>query len=658
MNKPKFLILLTLLLWNLNSWSQKWNTITKDQDTVKFKATQILVTKDTFFFSTMDTFAVLKKSEKYRIKINPYARSDVFFDSLQVKSYKNRITRELYQFIIKSTPIEVQDTSNFDKSESVFLKYKGLKIRNIRIIKVDVIEGSVHDTLVIAQSFLGKVANNVHLNTKDYVIYNNLTIKEGELVDPIKLADNERVLRNYPYIEDARIIIEQIPSDPSQVDLLILSKDKISMGVGSDFSGINNFKTYLYDKNFFGVGQEMRHYLIYRKGYDPQYGYAFRYKVNNILNTFISLRIDYENSWDRKYKGVSINKEFITQQTKYAGGISLYELADSREYQIKDSILLVPYKTINQDYWLGRAFFLNKNEGITLNSSFRFANANFLKRPYVSQDTNYFYHDRSLFLANFSLIQLKYYLSSRVYGFGVTEDIPYGCKFNILIGFEKDQFVNRPYIGGGISFGKHFKYPGYLLFNLEYGSYYSNGETQDRVLKFRLLNIGNLYHLSRYSLRPFFNIDFQSGRNMSDPDSKAVINGRWTSIVSGLKKEGLKGQEKLTLNFESVLFTPWYWLGFKFAMLSYIDLGWVSQQELLKKNPSFYGNVGVGVRIKNESWIFETITLGFAYFLSAPAGSSRMGFIFDGSDPRLFRNLNPGKPDIIRLDQSPELFLE
>jgi hypothetical protein len=92
-------------------------------------------------------------------------------------------------------------------------------------------------------------------------------------------------------------------------------------------------------------------------------------------------------------------------------------------------------------------------------------------------------------------------------------------------------------------------------------------------------------------------------------------------------------------------------------MLTYTDLGWVSNSVSIGKNMSFYGNIGAGVRIKNESWIFETITLGFAYFLRAPQGSDRIGFILDGSDPRLFRNLNPSKPDVVRMDQSPNLFL-
>ncbi len=658
MQTAKFLFFILLSVWNLQAWSQRWITVEKAKDTVRYSASHILLTRDTVYFSVDDSFAILKKGVKYRIRNNPYSKSELFYDSLQVKSYKNKVTRELYHTLIKSSPIEVQDTSNFDKSESVFIHYQGLKIRNIRLIKADVIEGSVYDTSVIAKSLLAKSANNFHIKSRNHVIYNNLTIHEGDLLDAIKLSDNERFLRSLSYIEDARIHILPVVNDSTQIDLLILTKDKFSIGIGFDYSGLNNFSSFLYDKNFFGFGHEMRNYLIYNNGYNPQYGYAFRYQLNNILNSFIATRFDYEDSWRRKYIGLSVNKEFLTQQTIYAGGINFYDISDYREYHLNDSVIHVSYKTLNQDYWIGRAFSITDNKATSFNISFRYANANFSRRPYVSADSNYFYHDKSLLLASFSIIKLNYYLSSLVYGFGVTEDIPYGYKMNILVGYERDQYMKRPYLGVGISLGKYYKYLGYLMFNFEYGSFYGNHYANDRVLKVRFFNIGNLHYMNRYSIRNFFDIDFQSGKNMSDPEFRAIINNRWSSIVSGLNKEGLKGEQKLTVNFESVLFTPWYLLGFKFAMLAYIDLGWVSQQQSLIKDGLFYGNIGIGARIKNESWVFETITLGIAWLVSAPEGSAQTGFIFDGSDPRQFRNLNPGKPNLVQMDQSPVLFLE
>ncbi len=657
MYSSKLLVLLLLLLVNLQAWSQKWIIVEKNVDSVNFTSNQILITVDTILFSVTDTFAVFKKGDKYRLKDNPYSKSETFYDSLQVKSFRNKITKELYNLVMRSKPVKVHDTSNFDKSETEYIQYKGFKIRNIRLKKVDVLEGSVTDTSEVAESFIGKSANDVHLNTRDYVIYNNLAINEGDLVDPVKLADNERILRNSPYLEDARIYILPLESDSNIVDLLIVTKDKFSVGIGLDYSGLNNFRLFLYDRNFLGVGHEMRHYLIYNSGYSPQVGYAFRYGVNNILNSFTSARFDYENSWDRNFIRIKVNKDFLTQQTKYGGGISLYQIADDRIYSNIDTSIIVNYKTFNQDYWIGRAFQVGPN-GTTFNTSIRFANANFKNRPIVTRDSNYFYRDQSIVLASFTLLMRKYYLSNLVFGFGVTEDIPYGYKFNFMFGFEKDQFLKRPYFSGSVAYGKHYKFPGYLLLNAEYGSFYGSDETQDRVVKFRILNIGNLHRFSRYSIRTFFDLNFQMGSNMSDPESKTAINGRWTSIVSGLNKEGLKGNQKTTVSFESVLFTPWYLLGFKFAMLTYVDLGWISQKEIFGQNTSLCASIGAGVRIKNESWIFETITLGFAYFIRAPEGSSRFGYILDSSDPRLFRDLNPGRPEIVIMDQSPTLFLD
>ena len=657
MLKYKILLFALFFFFQLQSWSQKWITVLKDKDSVNFASSQILHTKDSVFFSVNDTFIILKKGDKYRIRNNPYSASGNFYDSLQVRSYRNRVSREIYNLLMRSTPIEIQDTSNFNKSENVFLPYKGLKIKSIRLVGTDVIEGSVHDTLIEAKTFLGKSANNLHINSWEYIIFNNLTIREGDQIDPVKLADNERILREAPFIEDARIQVSPNPLDSSMADLIVITKDKFSIGIGFDYGGIDRSNIYLYDKNFFGTGHEMRHYLIYNAAFDPEYGYAFKYRINNVLHSFTSVSFEYENSWERKFRGISVNKIFLTKETKFAGGGSIYELADSREKKINDSVLIVPYKTFIQDYWIGRAFSLFNNKEVKFNSSIRFANANFSERPIVSEDTNFFYHDRSLVLGSFSLIKRNYYLSSLVFGFGVTEDIPYGYKIDFLMGYENDQFVKRPYFGGAISFGEYFKFPGYMMFNAEIGSFFINGTGYDQVLKLGFQNIGNLHHMNRYSIRNFFEIDFQSGKNMSDPESKAVINGKWSTIVSGLNKEGLKGTQKITAGFESILFTPWYLYGFKFAIPAYVNLGWVTKEENFRKNVIFYGNIGLGLRIKNESWVFETITIGFAWLLSAPTGSDNIGYILDGSDPRIFRNLNPDKPEIIRMDQSPNLFL-
>ncbi|MDF1548291.1 MAG: hypothetical protein P1P88_10750 [Bacteroidales bacterium] len=656
----KHLLLFSLTFLFLSGFSiskaQRWTVVKKNNDTISYTASQIVITKDTVYFSPKDTVVILTKHTRYRIRKNPIKRSDVFYDSLRVKSYRNKVTEELFRLVFKTAPIEVHDTSNFNRSEDVFIPNQGLIIKSISLKQIDIIEGSIHDTLVRAQSILAKGANELHMNTAKNIILNNLTFKKGDLVDANQLADNERILRRTPYLEDARIHVIPNKQDSTQADIVIYTKDEFSIGIGSDYNSVDNFKLTLYDKNFMGIGHDMRHSLIYRSGYEPQYGYGFRYSVNNISRSFISARIEYENSWDRRLKLIAFNKEFISPETKYAGGLALYDLTDNREYAENDSNWFVPYRAILQDYWIGRAFPLSDKDRTRINVSFRYTNSNFLNRPEVNQDSNFFYHDRNLYLAEFSIIKRNFYKSSLVMGFGITEDIPYGYVFKITTGFDRDEFFNRPYFGGGVAIAKHYKWPGYFLLDFSAGSFYSADSLQDGVVKIELLNIGNLHRFNRYSIRNFINIKFQYGINLTDPESKANLNNRWTSIASGLNKEGLKGTQKLSLNLESALFTPWYLLGFKFSLFTFSDMGWISPEKKLGKNLSYYASLGAGLRIKNESWIFETITLGFAYFVRAPEGSGRMGFLFNAADPRLFNNLNPDKPDVIRMDQSPGLF--
>lgn len=650
------LAVILFLLTAGQTWAQRWNRVVKDSDSLRFSSNQILVTVDSIYFTHTDTLVILKKGDRYRLRTNPYAKSTAFYDSLEVKSYRNRISRELYHLLVKSTPVEVQDTSQFYKGELAFQEYQGLKIRSIRIKRVDVIGGSVFDTLVTSRSLVVKAANKIHTGTRPKVISNYLTIREGEFIDAIQLADNERILRNSPYIEDARIYVNKTDSTVNFADLLILIKDRFSYGIGLDYSSFEKYSVHLYNKNFLGIGHEMRLHYLYNHSSETKSGYSFRYQVNNISNSRISARLDIENSWRRELKSISFHKEFLTWQTRYAGGISMYEMAGFREKSVEGVLVQTPYRTFNQDYWIGRAF--QQDQGKTINLNVRYARADFSERPVVTNDSNLFYRNRGILLAGFSFVNLNYYKGSLIYSFGITEDIPYGYKLQLIAGSEKNEFDKQFYIGTVLSLGKYAKFPGYMFFNSELGSFYNHGFTRDMVVKLKLINIGNLHRLGRYSIRIFTDIDFQSGENMSDPDSRAVINGHWNSIVSGLNREGLRGQRKLTLSFENALFTPWYVLGFKFSVFAGADFGWLWNTDNTGSRLSFYNSLGAGIKIKNESWVFETIKLGIAFLTSAPPGSGKWGMIFNGSDPAFLRSLNPGKPEVIRMDQEPVLFLD
>jgi hypothetical protein len=151
-------VIISLIAFSSQLWSQRWNIVENETEKISFPPSRILVTKNKIYFSSNDTFVILKKNSKYKLRKNPYYKSEVLYDSLRVKSDRNRITAELHNLFFKQAPIEVHDTSDFDKGEKIFEPFAGRTIRSIRIKQVDIIEGSIHDTLQVARSTIVKGA--------------------------------------------------------------------------------------------------------------------------------------------------------------------------------------------------------------------------------------------------------------------------------------------------------------------------------------------------------------------------------------------------------------------------------------------------------------------------------------------------------------------
>ena len=90
------------------------------------------------------------------------------------------------------------------------------------------------------------------------------------------------------------------------------------------------------------------------------------------------------------------------------------------------------------------------------------------------------------------------------------------------------------------------------------------------------------------------------------------INGEFG--LQNFFADSLGGNKRLNAGLETLVFTPWKFLGFNFAVFGYGELAWLAQykQALWDRTP-FYG-VGGGVRTRNENLVFGTIELRFIYY--------------------------------------------
>ena len=74
------------------------------------------------------------------------------------------------------------------------------------------------------------------------------------------------------------------------------------------------------------------------------------------------------------------------------------------------------------------------------------------------------------------------------------------------------------------------------------------------------------------------------------------------------------GTNRMILNTETVLFSPYHPLGFRIAFFGFADFGLIGYSPNIFKN-EFYTSLGIGVRLRNERLVFNTIQirLGIAF---------------------------------------------
>jgi len=613
-------------------------------DTLRVKKGELLLLPDTLFVAPNDTVLVIPSELKAKVRENPYSKSDRFYDSLREKSYRSKLTKQLYNLLIRSTSTELSDTLNVVKSEAPFLPYEGYEISSISLVKVDVLEGNVLDTTLYAETGIGKAVNALHVKTRDKVLFNSLLFKPGDKVRPFTLGDNERLLRELVFIEDARIqLIPRIDVD-SVVDAVVVVKDRFSIIVGGSFGSLDRFSLRLGERNFLGTGKEVTVEFLVEKAEVPSSGYQVRYLDPNIWGSFAQAEIIYSNFWEKEGIEVFSRREFITPQTKWAGGIEFGRTSTFKEdlVMMGDTIIRTPYTWDYQDFWGGWQFLLGgadgrKNIAITA----RFARKYFSDRPYVELDSNRFFYNSDLVLAGLTFSKRTFLKSSMILAFGITEDVPTGYIIEIIPGVDFGEFQTRPYLGMEFDGAKYFSW-GYNGLRVLLGGFFPDNQFEDGTFRVDYTYFSPLKNLRRSQVRQFFDFNYTTGL-ARDNDQKIS----YEDFIRGIRGDYLFGQHRLIGSLETVFFSKRFWYGFRLAPFLFADLGWLAPDRPLVRSENFDSALGAGISLRNESLLFVTIELRLAFYPSTPTGGDPIGFNFAVSEPRRFGTFRTAKPELV-----------
>lgn len=609
------------------------------RDTLHLKSSEILILSDSVFAPDHDTIIVVPKG-KYKVKNNPYKTSREFYDRLNAKSHQNKVTGSLFDllYVNPKTPSSQDPEKNSRSSSSAFEAYEGMIISKIRLRHVDVLEGSVNDTSRVASTGLAKIANTLHVNTWKRVIRNSLLISEGQTIDPYLLADNERILRRLPYVQDARIYVKSMDQG---TEVVIVVQDRIAWGNRADIDALQDFKFTLSNRNILGSGKFASAGWVYNTNYQPDHGFELRVGGQNIRNTITNWNINYTKIGEHSEWGGAVQKEFVAPEIKYGGGLDIRQINDSTVSLDGEEINNGAYQLNYQDFWLGRSFQLpSAFERKNLVIAARVLHRQFAEQPHVSADSNSLYYNRLLALTEISLSNQKYLKTNYINAIGISEDVPIGYRFSFITGRDFNEFFQQNYYGLHLFWAFYIKNFGYLLASQEVGAFdrdsLTNGAYASKINYF-----SPLFELGRFHLRNFAKLAYSQGVGQKPYRHISLRNK-----IKDINEAETVGNNTFTVGVESVLFTPWYFYGFRFAPFVHYNLGEIWDTRQVDKSSTSFRGFGGGMRIRNESLAFSTIELRCTHYHRGPLEESFL-FSVNATVPITFGEIFKYKPRMI-----------
>ncbi|MCM1150726.1 MAG: hypothetical protein NC209_01925 [Alistipes sp.] len=562
------------------------------------------------------------------------ARNDRLYDSIRQKTSRHAVPRLLYRWLfVRPRHDTTQNGRVLDESREL-ARYEGKTIGEIRIERDRVFDPD--------GNWFERTGNKVHALTRERVIRRDLLFRPGDRFDPRLLVRNKQLLRSRNYISKVAIDVRPDTLDTTRVDLVIRTRDSWTITVDGAARSEGRTMVALVDANILGTGNLLKLKTNFSRKDFSYGGNAVEYEIPNVLGTFYTAEFAAGRDFYDSALDLKLSKEFL-RPTDYEAGVR-YSNLKFKQYMIeRDTSLLV--KERNLDLWGGYSHLL-RPIGSSLFLTARYNYRRFLRRPDGVTATHHpALHDHDLLLFGAGLYREKFYTANMIYGFGSDEYLATGYKAEIVSGHAWGEFNDEIYLGLSYETGG-FRSIGYIMGGAAFGGYIDRrtGAWNRNAVDIDLRWFSNLFLLRRSRMRQFLMLNYTQGWNRGTGNDESI---RFTHRdgLQALDERAL-GTNRMVLDTETVVFTPWQPLGFRIAFFGFADFGLIGYAPNPFRN-DFFASLGGGIRIKNERLIFNTIQirLGVAFGKNGLAGSEY--FRLSNSTRLEQYRYRPSQPEVI-----------
>lgn len=609
---------------------------------MKFSYRHLLIL---FLFTCLVSQAQVKNSGNDSVKV---------YKKIEDYSKKSKFKKFVYRLLFKAHRSETKSQKNARRAFLVkksFDRNEGKIIRQITIETLDPFGYAVDNYKDVPEKGFEKFGNRLHLKTKNWTIRNLLLFKKNTPLDSLTAKESERLIRRQRYVRSVIIKPIEIPGSKDSVDVSVRVLDSWSLIPTGALSGSKG-RFDLTERNFLGLGHEIENDFS-RRFADQKKAYTARYTINNIKNTYIKTTLTYDNDfYGNITRSARLERQFFSPLTRLAYGAYL----ENRFYtdSLPDNTGAFANQDFNlktQQYWFGHSFkiFKGRSEDFrstNLVTTFGYKGVNYNSKPSLTYDPEQFFASEKLFLGTIGLNTRKFQEDKYLFNFGIIEDVPYGQVYSVTGGFQDKNNRRRTYFGGRFAYGTYFPV-GYGSINVELGSFFDSGKSQETTLRIEANYFTNLMSIGSWRVRQFVKPVMIIGNHRANSiKDRVTINEQ--NGISGFDNPLINGTRKLFTTFQTQTYVPGNWHGFHFSPFFNMNVGVLGDQTNKLFNDKVYSIFSLGVMINNDYLVFNSFQVSFSFYPSIPyQGSNLIKTNTFKNDDLVLPDFQIGEPTIV-----------
>jgi hemolysin activation/secretion protein len=217
--------------------------------------------------------------------------------------------------LLACASLHAQETLPTDEE----LEARGATVGEITVVIKDVFDTSLPEE----DKGFYRLANKLHIDTRERVIRRQLLFKSGQPYSRRLLRETERVLRGNRYLFDADIV--PVRHADGVVDIEVRTQDVWTLKPSFNFTrsgGENSSGFDLQESNLLGYGKEVT--VRQRRNVDRDALY-YSYFDPQVFGSWNRFFVSYASNSDGRTRSAVIDRPFYAFDTRWAGGVSAFD---------------------------------------------------------------------------------------------------------------------------------------------------------------------------------------------------------------------------------------------------------------------------------------------------------------------------------------------